>query len=222
MIEGAEAAEGTVVIVDVYRAFTTEAVAFSRGAEKIILVSSAGEALDVRRRGLAELCMGEVAGIMPDGFDLGNSPFQASNADVRGRTLVHSTQAGTVGVTAARKAERVYAGSLVIARATAETVLSHRPELVTIVAMGDGGMARTDEDEQCAMYLKNLIQGRSPDLDAVKALVLAGEQSQKYDDPSLPHFHPKDREMAVEVDSVPFAIRVRDGGGAVGVEAGGG
>ena len=197
------------VIVDVYRAFTTEAVAFSRGAEKIILVSSAGEALDVRRRGLAELCMGEVAGIMPDGFDLGNSPFQASNADVRGRTLVHSTQAGTVGVTAARKAERVYAGSLVIARATAETVLSHRPELVTIVAMGDGGMARTDEDEQCAMYLKNLIQGRSPDPDAVKALVLAGEQSQKYDDPSLPHFHPKDREMAVEVDSVPFAIRVR-------------
>ena len=95
------------------------------------------------------------------------------------------------------------------ARATAETVLSHRPELVTIVAMGDGGMARTDEDEQCAMYLKNLIQGRSPDPDAVKALVLAGEQSQKYDDPSLPHFHPKDREMAVEVDSVPFAIRVR-------------
>ena len=195
MIEGAEAAEGTVVIVDVYRAFTAEAVAFSRGAEKIILVSSAGEALDVRRRGLAELCMGEVAGIMPDGFDLGNSPFQASNADVRGRTLVHSTQAGTVGVTAARKAERVYAGSLVIARATAETVLSHRPELVTIVAMGDGGMARTDEDEQCAMYLKNLIQGRSPDPDAVKALVLAGEQSQKYDDPSLPHFHPKDREI---------------------------
>ncbi len=38
LIEGACRAEGTAIIVDVYRAFTTAAVAFSRGVQQIILV----------------------------------------------------------------------------------------------------------------------------------------------------------------------------------------
>ena len=38
LLNGAKEAQGTVVIIDVYRAFTTAAIAFSKGAEKIILV----------------------------------------------------------------------------------------------------------------------------------------------------------------------------------------
>lgn len=201
-----------VVIVDVFRAFTTEAIAFSRGAKKIILVSSPKEAIDIRERGLADLCMGEIGGIMPDGFDLGNSPHQVSTIDVRGKTLVHSTQAGTVGVTEARKADRIYVGSLVIARSTVERILNIRPELVTIVAMGDAGLKRTDEDEQCAMYIKNILEGRTPDPGSVKELVLTGGQSDKYTDPSLSHFHPNDLEIALRIDSVPFAISVKKEG----------
>ena len=208
LIEGARSAEGTVVIVDVFRAFTTAAVAFSRGAEKIILVAEVDEALDLRRRALGEQCMGEVAGMRPDGFDFGNSPHELSSADVVGKTLIQSTRAGTVGVTAAAGADQIYVCSLVIAEATAKAILSDDADLVTIVAMGGEGRSRTDEDEQCALYLRNLIQGRSPDRDALRSLVLASADSQKFDDRSLPHYHRMDREIALEIDSLPFAIKV--------------
>ena len=39
LLQGARESTGTVVIIDVYRAFTTAAVAFQRGAEKIIFSS---------------------------------------------------------------------------------------------------------------------------------------------------------------------------------------
>ena len=209
LLEGASQAAGTAVIVDVFRAFTTAAVAFSRGADRIILVAEIGDALALRSRDVGDLCMGEVGGIRPEGFDFGNSPFEVSRADVKGKTLIQSTRAGTVGVSAAVKADRIYACSLVNAEATGKAILSDRPDLVTLVAMGDEGRARTDEDEQCALYLRNLLQGRTPDRDAVRALVLAGESSLKFDDPARPQWHPEDRRIALEIDTIPFAIRVR-------------
>ena len=208
LFEGASRAAGTAVIVDVYRAFTTAAVAFSGGAERIVLVPEIEEALALRDGGAGDLCIGEVGGVKPDGFDFGNSPHELSSADVRGRTLIQSTRAGTVGVSLARGADRVYAASLAIASATAAAVLKSRPRLVTVVAMGWEGRTRTDEDELCALYLKNLLQGRRPDPEAVASLVRAGEHSRKFDDPAQPHFHPRDREIALAVDSIGLAVRV--------------
>lgn len=83
-----------------FRAFTTAAVALARGAEKIILTAEPEEALALRAAGVGELCLGEVGGIRPPGFDFGNSPFELSQADVAGKTLIQSTRAGTVGVCA--------------------------------------------------------------------------------------------------------------------------
>ena len=208
LLRGAQEAEGTVIIIDVFRVFTTAAVAFSRGADKIILVAEVDEALELHGRGMDDLCMGEVGGIRPDGFDFGNSPFELSHADVNGKTLIQSTRAGTVGVSAAQRAGQVYAGSLVIAEATVKAVLQDSPDVVSIVAMGAEGRERADEDEQCALYLRNLLRGRSPDHDAVRSLVLAGEESQKYGDPARPHFHPGDKEMALRIDTIPFAIKM--------------
>ena len=208
LLEGAREAEGVVLIIDVFRAFTTASVAFSRGAEKIVLVAEVDEALDLLARGVGDLCMGEVDGVRPEGFHFGNSPFELSTADVDGKTLIQSTRAGTVGVSAATRADRIYATSLVIASSTVEAVRRHSPDLVTIVAMGGEGTFRTDEDEQCALYLRNLLEGRRPDRDAVRSLVMAGGEAQKYGDPERPHFHSEDPKMAVEVDRYPFAIRV--------------
>ena len=158
--------------------------------------------------GLADVAVGEVGGVMPDGFDFGNSPFELSQADVDGKTLVQRTSAGTLGVTAATNADRTYVASLVVARATAEVLRREAPDLVTIVAMGGDALERTDEDEQCAMYIRNLIEGRSPEPEAVRSLVLAGDQAPKYADPALPHFHPQDLDWALRVDAFDFAMAV--------------
>jgi len=39
LLRGAQEAEGTTIIIDVFRAFTTAAVAFDRGATQIVLVA---------------------------------------------------------------------------------------------------------------------------------------------------------------------------------------
>lgn len=208
LVEGARRAAGTVVIVDVFRAFTTAAVAFARGARKIILVADPHEALSLRERGLGELVMGEVGGRRPPGYDFGNSPHELAQADVAGKVLIQSTRAGTVGVCAAERAESIYAASLVVAQATAEAIRRAGPPLVTIVAMGAEGRVRSDEDEQCALYLRNLLGGRQPDRGCVRQLVLAGAEAAKYGDPARPHFHPRDREIALEIDSIDLAIQV--------------
>ena len=208
LLRDARKARGTVIIIDVFRAFTTAAVAFSRGANKIVLVAEVDEALALRDRGVGEICMGEVDGMRPPGFDFGNSPHELSTADVHGKTLIQSTRAGTVGVSAAANADVIYGGSLVIAEATVKAIRRDAPDLVTIVAMGAEGRERADEDEQCALYLRNLFLGRTPDHSAVRSLVLAGEEAQKYGDPERPHFASEDREMALRIDTVPFAIKI--------------
>ncbi len=209
LLDGARRARGTAVVIDVYRAFTTAAVAFSRGAESIIIVAELERALDLKKQGAAAFAFGEVDGFMPDGFDFGNSPFELSTADVEGKTLVQRTSAGTVGVeAAAANSERTFATSLVTAQATARVIAGEDPELVTVIAMGDAGEFRTDEDEQCSLYIRGLLQGMTPDRDAVRSLVLSGEQSRKFDNPSRPHLYTQDRDMALEIDSVSFAVAV--------------
>jgi len=208
LIEGARSASGITVIIDVFRCFTTEAVAFEKGAKKIILVAEIEEAFDLKADGVGDILMGEVGGKKPEGFDYGNSPFELLGADLKGKTIIQSTRAGTVGVTNASGADLIYGGSLAVASATVRALKAHNPSKVTLVAMGSEGIIRADEDEQCALYLRNLLQGRVPDIEAVKSLIMAGEESQKYDDPETPQWPMEDREMALNIDSHDFALRI--------------
>lgn len=208
LLEGARRAAGTVVIVDVFRAFTTAAVAFSREAAQIVMVAEPPEALALRAQGRGDFCVGEVNGIRPEGFDFGNSPFEMSKTDLEGKTIIQSTRAGTVGAAAATGAETIYVASLVVAKATAQAILRDDPPVVTIVAMGHNARVRTDEDELCALYLRNLLQGREPDIGALQTLLRAGGEVGKFYDPAQPHFHREDCEWALKVDQFDFAIAV--------------
>ena len=140
LVRDAREAAGTAIVIDVFRAFTTAAIAFDRGATQITLVAEADDALELYRGGVGDLLMGEVNGERPDGFDLGNSPYEIAQADVTGKSLVQSTRAGTVGVAAAAdSAETIYLGSFVVARATVDAIRRQEPDIVSILAMGDQG-----------------------------------------------------------------------------------
>jgi 2-phosphosulfolactate phosphatase len=56
LLEGATRATGTVAIIDVFRAFTTAAVALANGASKIVMVRTVKEALELRQAGIGEIC----------------------------------------------------------------------------------------------------------------------------------------------------------------------
>ena len=207
-VRDAKEAEGTAIIIDVFRAFTTAAIAFNHGVREITLVADAEDALALHRRGVGDFLMGEVAGKRPDGFDFGNSPYEISQADLDGKTLVQSTRAGTVGVAAATKADTIYLGSLMVAQGTVDAILKDNPSVVSIIAMGDQGVVRSDEDEHCGIYLRNLLEGRHPDPAALQSLIMQGGATQKFFDDSQPQFHPKDVELALQINKYPFAMKI--------------
>ena len=91
LITGASKANGAVVIIDVFRAFTTAALAISRGAKKIYMVSDIEDAKVLRDKVGADYCVGEVDGKKPAGFDLGNSPLRVKPEVVKGKRLFMST-----------------------------------------------------------------------------------------------------------------------------------
>jgi 2-phosphosulfolactate phosphatase len=207
LLEGAERAVGAVAIIDVFRAFTTAAVALANGASRIVMVASVEDALSLQDSGRVALCMGEVRGYKPPRFDFGNSPFEILAVDFRGKAIAQRTSAGTQGIAAASGADHLYAASLVTATATANALLSHGSEHISLVPMGNNSVTRTDEDELCALHLRNLLEGRPGDPDAVRRAILASGEVPRFHDPSDPH-HPRDLDIALEIDRYDFAIPV--------------
>ena len=213
LTDGAAQAVGTVVIIDVYRAFTTAAVALARGARRIVMVDSLEAALAHRRAGLGRYCIGERRGARPPDFDFGNSPAEMATAAVAGETLIQTTTNGTAGIAAASGAERVYAGAFVSAEATVATIRRAQPAVVSLVAMGREGRNRADEDELCALYLRSRLEGRQPDKAAIRALLAGMPPPANAKLVASGQYDLRDRDIAAEIDRVPFAIRVRREGG---------
>ena len=208
LLEGAQRARGGVAIIDVFRAFTTAAVVLANGAARIIMVGAVDRALALRSDGVGQVCLGEVGGSAPPGFDYGNSPFEVSVVDFAGKTIIQRTSAGTQGIVAARSAERLYAASLVTASATARALLSHAANRISLVAMGNEAIVRSDEDELCALHLRNRLEGRPGNPAAVRDVILAGGDVLRFHDPTRPYLNEKDVEIALDVDRYDFAIRV--------------
>jgi 2-phosphosulfolactate phosphatase len=150
-----------------------------------------------------------LCGEAPPGFEFGNSPFEISDIDFGGKTIIQRTSAGTQGIVgAATKAERLYAASLATVEATARALTSGSPDQISLVAMGDNGIKRTDEDELCAIHLRNRLEGRPGDPQAIRRLILAGGEVARFRDPARPYLHPEDVDIALDIDRYDFAIRV--------------
>ncbi|WP_330461367.1 2-phosphosulfolactate phosphatase [Streptomyces sp. NBC_00820] len=158
-IPGAPVAPDVAVVVDVMRAFTVAAWAFRGGAEKIVFAGTQEEALELKARHRDWLAFQD--GPPVPGFDLANSPALLRSLDVRGRTVVQKTTAGTAGALAVAEARLLLCASFAVAGATAEVLRRARPERVTFVVTGDGG--RAEEDLACAQYIAALAAPTATD-----------------------------------------------------------
>ena len=76
LIEGAKAARGITVVIDVFRAMSLEAYMLERGAEKIIPVGDKDLAYRLKEKNPNAILAGERHGKILPGFDVGNSPSQ--------------------------------------------------------------------------------------------------------------------------------------------------
>lgn len=201
-------ARGLVVVIDVIRAFTNAAFAFSRGAKEIYPVSTVEEALQFKAETPNSLACGEVGGIPPEGFDFGNSPTQTDTLDLSGRVIIQRTGAGTQGIVRSVNGNTIFAASLVVANATVLHILKHMPESVCFVITGQFSDESGDEDLACAEYLELLLKGKQPNPAPYINRVYKSRDALFHLDPNFPAFPKSDLEHCTSIDAFDFAMPV--------------
>jgi 2-phosphosulfolactate phosphatase len=207
-VEGAREARGVVVVIDVIRSFTVSAYALAGGARECLLVSTIDEALALAQRIPDSIICAEEHGLPVVGIAISNSPTQIRAAHIHGRTLIQRSSAGTPVMGAVQSSEAMFAGSLVVATATAQACLSRRPSTVTLVASAD-----FPEDHACAHYIEAVMRGGTVDVDQLLLPLRESERYRKFVAGEWPGFPPTDIELSLAVDRFDFALAAtrRDG-----------
>jgi len=208
-LETCSDATGTVVVIDVLRAFSCAAFAFAAGAKEIMLVQETADAFALKQKMPGVYLMGEIDGYPIEGFDFGNSPSALINLDLSGYRLIQRTSRGTQGVVRSTQAEMILTGSFCCARATADFILNHAPDSVTFVITGLGENGLGDEDLACADYLEALLQGHQPDPEPFLRRVIESVVGQLFLNPSYPQLPADDLPCCMDLDRFGFAMPVR-------------
>ena len=167
---GALVAGDVIVVVDVVRATTTAVTAVAQGRRCFTEPSIAA----ARRRAAQlerPLLAGEIRGIVPEGFELNNSPAAiAARNDVE-RPLVLVSSSGTPLLHAAALSGTVYLGSLRNARYLGLWLAGREPR-VAIVAAASHGQFREEDRVCCALVAGELLDaGYTPEDGSTAALV---------------------------------------------------
>ena len=209
LIEGAKQAEGLTVIIDVFRAISLECYLYDMGVKEIRPIGSVEDAFALHEKMPDSVLIGERHGKKCEGFDFGNSPSTVIPEAVEGKTILHTTSAGTQGIVNATKATEIITGSLVNAKAVAEYIKKKNPETVSLVCMGNEGVRPAAEDELCAEYIKSLVEDvELPDFgNRVEDLRRHG--GEHFFDENRQEIYPKeDFFLCIQYDKFPFVIHV--------------
>jgi 2-phosphosulfolactate phosphatase len=211
--EGAQAARGTTVIIDVFRAFTCEPLMYHLGATKLMLEADIKRCL--QHQGHC-LLVGEQNEKPIQGFDLINSPhliMAKGHAFFQGKSVIHRSTSGVTGaVNALQHADEVLLASFVNARATAHYIRRVKPSHVSIVAMGILSSQPAPEDERCGDYIESLLNDKPYDHLAAIKEILAHETGQKFLRGDKVFLPPEDAAICIQRDLFDFVLRAeRDG-----------
>lgn len=212
-LAGARKAQGITVVIDVFRAFSLACYAVDNGVENYLAV---GEIQLARELAAQEngILVGERDCIKIDGFDYGNSPTEIEHVDFTGKTMVHTTSAGTQGLVGCPEADEVITGSFVNADAIVQYLKEQSPEVVTLVAMGTGGVMRAQEDMMCAMYIKNELDGYPNSFETLKKFLSQVDSAEKFFDDSKSYAPERDFELCMNLNKFDFVLKAlaRDDG----------
>ena len=211
-IDGARKAKGIAVIIDVFRAFTVECYLAANNATCIVPVAGVDFAYRLKEKSAGCVLIGERDEVMPPGFDYGNSPAQIEHVDFTGKTVVHTTSAGTQGLENAAAAEAILTGSLVNSKAIAKYISQNGFDEVSLVPMGWAGVSETPEDTLCAFYIENLLRGAEPDI-APDIERLKSTSGKRFFDRGNIHSPERDFELCTDLNRFDFVLKVERNGG---------
>ncbi len=207
LVEGAKKAEGVAVIIDVFRAFSTACYVMNNGAEKIIPVSETAHAFRIKELNPDYLLLGEEFERKVPGFDFGNSPLHILDTDFTGKTVVHRTSSGTLGMVSAVKADEILTGSFVNAGALIKYLQDQNPRTVSLVCMGYAALRPVEEDTFCAEYIRDALNGRQSDFPEMVRKIKK-TSARRFFDPSNASFSPPDDvDLCLDLNRFNFVLR---------------
>src|SRR6201996_4912255 len=128
-----------VVIIDVLRATSTIATALFNGAKCVIPVDSVAKCIELGRQ-IDGITAGERDGMIAEGLQHGNSPFEYSREFIGGKTLVLTTTNGTklLHMALDRGAGQIITGSFPNLRAVCNYLTEqHLPVVLACAAWKD-------------------------------------------------------------------------------------
>jgi 2-phosphosulfolactate phosphatase len=206
-VDGARIATGVTVIIDVFRAFTVECYAFDSGAVRIIAVASPEEAFALKKKYPNSVLVGERNERRIEGFDFGNSPTEIIKTDLQGKTVIHTTTAGTQGLLNAKNADIVLAAGFVNANAVADYINLLNPARVSLVAMGYRATISADEDLLCAELIASFLLKKAK-FDYARISDLKSSSGKRFFEPhNLDFSPPTDFFLCTMADRFNFALK---------------
>lgn len=149
--------EGWAVVgVDVFRATTLICTTVAAG-RRCLVAGGIDEALALAAGTPRSLLAGEQAGLVPPGFDLGNSPAAIADRHDVERPLVLVTSSGTPLLTRAATASAVYAACLRNVTAQVAHLLTGDLD-VAVIGAGTRGEPRREDQFAAALIANGLVQ----------------------------------------------------------------
>ena len=149
------------IVIDLLRATSTMIWAISNGANVIIPVENILEAKLFKRLDESVLLGGERGGLKIEGFDLDNSPLSYKKEVVFGKAIVMTTTNGTRALKKASFAKRIFLGSFINGKKTAEYILKEalKDDMQKIAIVCAGTEEKfTLEDVLCAGYFVDIFK----------------------------------------------------------------
>ena len=203
----AEQATGLVIVIDVFRAFSTACYLFAAGVQKIIPVADINLAYQLKKENPDFILLGERGGKIQPGFDFGNSPWQIRDFDWQDKVAIHTTTSGTRGMIKATKADEIITGSFVNAQAIVNYINNKKPAVISFICTDVANEHIANEDVLCAQYLKNILLQKPNDFsEIVEGLKQSGLASHFFDPGTLSH-PVEDFDLCMQLDKFNFVLK---------------
>jgi 2-phosphosulfolactate phosphatase len=207
LIEGARQARGLTVIIDVFRAFTTACYAMHNHAQTIIPIDDIDKAYALKKEYPGYILMGERNDKIPEGFEYGNSPAHIEHVDFTGKTIVHTTSAGTQGIYNATEAGEIITGSFVNIHAIIQYIKKQQPENLSLVCMGYATKYPTLEDTFCAEYIYNALKNKHTDYKAMVEKMKNGPGRRFFEEKNQSFSPRRDFQLCTQLGLFPFILK---------------
>ena len=131
------------IVVDVLRCSTTIITAVENGARGIIPVATIKEAKALGEIYVDAVLAGERNGIPPEGFKLGNSPYEFKPEIINGKLIILTTTNGTKAIKSASRLGPTLIGGIINAKAVSKAAYKIAVEKgrdIIIVMAGKAGI----------------------------------------------------------------------------------